>query len=321
MLNSCGIEDENIGNEHNDPPPVTQDDGVEEISLPLNDETDDYTQPDSHNHDNIQKEEISINNIVHDQDGVKVTIESLTIYTGLSSYGAEMIIHVDNNSESSIITKFDWVYANDIRLDSAYLSIRNGSGTNETGVAEFPRYELTERGIDVIGELVFVLEITNETDWTYQYTQPITIQSSVTENIKRPQLATQRFLFEQDDISISLIDTTDRYIGSTITINLLIENNMEREIVVLASDAKVNDNNIEALASISSILPGKMAINQISFSNSDLEEIKINDITDIEKLAFDLAIYDSEALVGFFINPGTNNEHYVLNTGMLEIIS
>ena len=120
----------------------------------------------------------------------------------------------------------------------------------------------------------------------------------------QPTPVTREILFERDGISIALIGVVEGQ--NSVDVVFFIVNDTERTITIQARDESINGFMISGTKS-TGIMPGKMAIDTLSFRNSRLEENGIGGIEDIEVIKFVLRVIDE------------NDRNATFNTPMIEI--
>ncbi len=146
--------------------------------------------------------------------------------------------------------------------------------------------------IQVIKDIEFNFVVMNKDSWDTLFdseTIQLTTQGSdsYTQQIDRDGFTA----FDQDDVKVIVkqLDDTDSFWGADLY--LLVENNRDQNITIQLSDTSINGYMVDPIFSCD-VLVGKIAFDEITFLESDLEE---NEIETIEELEFKLKIFDMDS--------------------------
>lgn len=135
-----------------------------------------------------------------------------------------------------------------------------------------------------------------------------TAASETSEEVAADLSVEQQTIFDQDGITVSVTGITeDSLFGPEL--NLLIENNSEKNITVQARKSAINGYMISSTMS-SDVASGKKANDTLSFSSSELETCGIDTIANIE---FSLHIFDPDTFDTLY-----DSDLIKLNTNMAE---
>ena len=123
-----------------------------------------------------------------------------------------------------------------------------------------------------------------------------------TPRLKKNDREAKEILFDKGGISISLIGVEEIVyddIVDEIVVKFLIVNNSANEIRVQPDDESVNDFMIEGIMSCD-VIPGKKAIGRLKFELSELIDIGVSSIDDIETIEFYFNIFERDTYDGLY---------------------
>ena len=151
--------------------------------------------------------------------------------------------------------------------------------------------------------------------------KPVDVWTSVEEQV----------IFSQEGITMTFTDISDRYIGYTAYLTIVVQNNTERDVQLIPIEAAVNgielvEDDYGSLGwGITGGITGGKVIEvgetteiHLAFRESRLEDLKINELDDISVFRFELAVYDGAAIWTF--GSGDQSDHFIMNTGVIEIM-
>ena len=219
-----------------------------------------------------QPPQLAIGTVLLDKDGVKILYNGINV----SSWSTEINIIIENNSDRSIMVQTREESINKYMI-SASISSTVTVGNKANTSIRFSNDALEKSGITEINEVeLYFLIINPDTYGTIFTSDNITLQVSTPKPLP-PVIGT--VLFDQNNIRITYINMTqDRW---DTNLNIVIENNSDRSIMVQTRDESVNGYMI--YTSISpTITAGKRVATGIRFSNDTLEKNGITIINEVD---------------------------------------
>jgi len=243
--------------------------------------------------------------ILVDQNDVLVTLKSLEI---TSRGEVELNLLIENNSSDTLTIQVRDVSVNGMMFTSTIFSSSVTAGSKRNDSISFTSRGFERTGIDVneIGSIELNFRVINDNNRNASYnTEQLIINTSIASSVSKPVPITKELLFEREGVSIHLIDIVEG--RNDIDVVFYIVNDTERTITIQARDESVNGFMISGVKS-TGVMPGKVAIDTLSFSDRRLLENGISGIDDIEVIKFVLRVIDE------------NNRNATYNTPTIEII-
>ena len=226
--------------------------------------------------------------IILDQDGILITVKSLDTK---SLFGPEIKLAFENSSDEPVMIQTRNSSVNGIMVDFM-LSCEIDAGKKANDSITIFGDALRTADIQVIKDIEFNFVVMNKDSWDTLFdseTIQLTTQGSdsYTQQIDRDGFTA----FDQDDVKVIVkqLDDTDSFWGADLY--LLVENNRDQNITIQLSDTSINGYMVDPIFSCD-VLVGKIAFDEITFLESDLEE---NEIETIEELEFKLKIFDMDS--------------------------
>lgn len=223
--------------------------------------------------------------ILLDDKGVKITAKSLDKSGWL---GPELKILIENNSGKTLNVQTRNSSVNGYMVDtSLYEDVADGKKVNSS--ITFLNSDLKRAGIETIADMEFSFRVTDE-DWDeYLETDPIVVKTTAAETYDYTYNMPGDVIYDADGIKIVFSgSTTSDWLGEGVTFYAY--NGSDKSINISDQDASVNGFMIDPLLYFE-IEPGKYAVENMTFTETDLEENDIDKITDIE---FNIRISDGE---------------------------
>jgi len=240
-----------------------------------------------------------------EQDDVTIILKSLEI---TSRGEAELNLLIENNSSDTLTIQVRDVSVNGMMFTSTIFSSSVTAGSKRNDSISFTSRGFERTGIDVneIGSIELNFRVINDNNRNASYnTEQLIINTSIASSVSKPVPITKELLFEREGVYIHLIDIVEG--RSDIDVVFYIVNDTERTITIQARDESVNGFMISGIKS-TGVMPGKVAIDTLSFSDRRLLENGITGIDDIEVIKFVLRVIDE------------NNRNATYNTPTIEII-
>ncbi len=223
--------------------------------------------------------------VLVDQDGVRIT---LTGFEEDDFWGPCFLILVENNTDQNITATVDWACVNGYMVyASLYAKVTPGNKSNER--LSFTTSDLEETGIQTITEMILGIKVYDSDTYDDIFTtDAITIHTSLYGSYTQVYDDSGEVLYDQGGVRIISKGMGHDDIWGHYA-RFYIENNSGRYITISNEDTAVNGFMVNGFLYVR-ILPGMRAIDELSFSDSTLEE---NGITSVDTIEVNFRIYDS----------------------------
>ncbi len=242
--------------------------------------------------------------VLMDQDGVKVTLLSI----GFDGWwGPELSLLIENNTSKSVTVQAMSMSVNGAMIDG-FFSCDVAAGKKANDVITLSETELEMAGIYVITDIEFYFNVYDSDSWDTLFdTDTITIETNATGSFVQSFDTIGAVILDQDGIRVTVqsLETEESLWGADI--NVFVENNSGQNVYVQMGGVSVNGFMMDPYFSCE-LQDGKVAYDQISFMQSDLDE---NNITEIETVEFYFHVFDFDSW-----NPIFDSETITLNFPM-----
>jgi hypothetical protein len=225
--------------------------------------------------------------VLVDESGVKITARNLTVD---EFWGVDLNLLIENNSGKDLTVQCRGVSVNGYMVDPL-MSVDIVAGKKANEAMTFLYEDLSTCGIQEIADMEFSFHIFTSSDWeTYLDTAPIQLKTSLADTYEYSFDDSGELAYDAEGIKIIVkgLSEYDSFFGPGIVIYL--ENNREEPFIVQTRDVSVNGFMVDGLLS-SEVMPGKKAVDAITFFDSDLED---NGISAIETVELSFHIFNSE---------------------------
>ena len=224
--------------------------------------------------------------VLLDKDGIRVTATGLTEEEWM---GPEISVLIENNTDRPITVQALDVSINGIMVSPLFFcDVAAGKKSNET--IDFYQNDLDNMGISTIQSIELKLEALDSDDWESIVTSDVVTlrtdapeQQQVLDTSGTPAL-------NQDGLEVTVrgVKAGDSTWGPEI--QLLLQNQTGRDIIVQLDDFSINGYMVSPLFSVN-IKDGKVAYYSISLSQ---EELDTNGIDTIESMECSFVVIDPE---------------------------
>lgn len=235
------------------------------------------------------KEEVTVEEqVLLDQDGIKVTLKSLE-FEGM--FGPSLKVLVENDTEEPITVQTRDSSINDVMVETMFSSeVASGKKANDS--ITFMESELAHAEITTIKDIEFKLHIFNSDTWN-GILDSDTIRINTSEDSSYVQEYDDSGVIVFDDkgfkIVVKKVNSSDSFWGADVYV--YIENNSDSDVTIQAREVSINGFMVDPIFS-SDILAGKKAYDTITFLESDLVD---NDIKSIENMELSFHIFESSS--------------------------
>ncbi len=235
------------------------------------------------------KTEVTIEQtVLLDEGGVKITAKSLDMD---SLFGPEIKLLIENNSGKNLTVQCRNVSVNGYMIEP----MMSADVVNEKKVNDsltFMSSDLDACGITDIADIELSFHIFTTDDWEdYLDTDQIQIKTSIADTYKYTFDDSGDVAYNANGIKIIIkgLAKDASIFGPSIVV--YIENNTDKAFTVQSRDISINGFMIEGMFSCE-VMPGKKAVDTITFIESDLEE---NEIISIENVELYFHVFDTES--------------------------
>lgn len=226
--------------------------------------------------------------VLMDEGGVKITAKSLSTD---EFFGAELNVLIENNSGKDLTIQCRNASVNGYMVETMMsVDIVNGKKANDT--LTFIDSDLDACGIADIADMEFSFHMFTTDGWeTYLDTAPIQLKTSIAETYEYKFDDSGNIAYDADGIKIIIkgLAEDSSIFGPNIVV--YIENNTDKAFTVQSRDVSVNGFMMKTVFSCD-VMPGKKAIDTITFWSSDLEK---NEISAIENAELSFHIFATES--------------------------
>lgn len=203
-------------------------------------------------------------------------------------------VYLENNTDSSVMFAWDDCYLNDITSEP-YFAYELAAGMREICTATFDADELAIAGITDVTKLEFSVNIYNSDDWSADHFVEDSFavypkgKDAAVSQVRAPQ-DTDIVLVDTDELSIVVVGTYATDYATEMV--LYYENKLPDSILSFAIDnTLVNDIEFTTF-NYDNLLGGKKGYTSVRWSNSDLEDAAITEITSVQ-LPIEVVCYDT----------------------------
>ncbi|HOC06512.1 MAG: hypothetical protein ACOX21_00355 [Bacillota bacterium] len=221
-------------------------------------------------------EQVSIvEEIVIEEKGILIKV------TGLeeSWMGPELKVYIENNSDVPITAQVRNTSINGFMIEPIF-SCDVVPGKKASDTIDFSGDVLEEHNIDVITEIELYFHVFNTSTWdTIFDSQTVKITTTAAGKYTQTYDSSGELLLDQAGIKIVFKGMGENIFGPEVL--LYIENNTSQAVTIQARDTSVNGYMVDAIFSCD-IVPGKKALDDITFYEDDLLANGIDAIAEIE---------------------------------------
>ncbi|MBQ3194958.1 MAG: hypothetical protein IJB65_00675 [Clostridia bacterium] len=233
--------------------------------------------------------------VIVDQDGIKVTAQSVAVEEGI--FGDEFLLKVliENNSDKEYAAGTINTCINGYVIDS-YGNETVAAGKKVNANISFEVEDLLACGIETVTDIELRFNVYDPSSWDDLFTtDTIKIQTSAAGSYTQSYDDSGDVLYEGNNVKIISKGLTTDSFGAPAVL-LYIENSSDKALGVQTKDESVNDYMVDCYLSCE--LPaGTRTVTKLAFSDDDLDN---NKITAVEKLELCFHAYDVETWEGVF---------------------
>ena len=217
--------------------------------------------------------------VIYDDQGVIVTAKSIA-YDPIN--GPVLTLSVQNSGESAVTVQSDLSSVNGYMLDAPF-TVECPAGKSVDGRMELSYRSLALAGISVIGRVEFILRVMDSKSFDQlAQSEPITLTTSADQSVITAADDSGQTAYDSGGVKIVLkgIDERRMYTDGTALI-VYTENSTDRNISVQTGEIKVNGYDFTS-AMTAVILPGKKAVDIVTFFDMDMQEYDVSEIDSVE---------------------------------------
>ena len=225
--------------------------------------------------------------VLVDKDGLKITAKE---WVEDSLWGDGIKLLIENDSDKNLGVGCNALIVNNYMVSDLFSeTVAAGKKSNKT--LNIFSSSLKNTGIKEVGQIEIYFHVYDGDSYATLFDcEPVTIKTSAFDNMEIVKNDDGQELYNQDGIRIvgKFVDENSFW-GTAIL--LFIENNTERNICVQCDDMSINGFMVTPFFS-STVYAGRMALDDITIMNSDLEE---NDIETVEDIELKFHIFDNDS--------------------------
>lgn len=281
ILKSCGGEDADV-----EPEAPRQDSIRVEATKPPEKKEEEAQKPSSAPEE-APIDEITVEEqIIVDQDGIKITVKE---YVPDPIWGDGIKLLIENDSDVDVTVGCRALIVNNYMVGNIFAETV-AAGKKVNSILDFPTSDLESAGITSVGQIELLFHVYNSDTWDDIFaTELLAINTSEYSNMEIVKNDNGVELYSAGGVRIvgKYVDDDDIWGNAFL---LYLENMTDKTIKVSADDVSINGFMVQGIFS-STLYPGKMAIDDVTVFDSELEA---NDIETIEEIELTFKIRDAE---------------------------
>ena len=214
--------------------------------------------------------------VIYNEGDITVTVKGF----GKDSFlGPQIKLLVENNSDKNITVQTRNSSINGYMIPFTFsCDVATGKKSNDNITVSSS--DLEDCGIDTMADIEFSLYIFCSDDWKkINESDMIQLQTSAASTYVQQYDDSGLLVYDENNIKVVAKGITKSFLGQKLI--LYIENNSDQSFTIQSRDTSINGFTVSSIMSID-IMPGKKALDSMSFMNSDLEDNDISKITEIE---------------------------------------
>jgi hypothetical protein len=216
--------------------------------------------------------------VIFDERGIKVTAKELNMK---GTFGPELKLLIENDSGSDLTFQCRGASVNGYMVETMMsVDVANGKKANDS--LTFSNSDIKLCGIDTIANLCFSLHIFDSNTWdTFIDTAEIELRTSNYEGYVFTYDDAGQVAYEGNGVKIVVkgVSSDSSWLGPSVIV--FIQNDADRMITVQARNVSVNGFMVEPIFS-SDVAAGKVAIDDLTLMNTDIEANGIESIDELE---------------------------------------
>ena len=222
--------------------------------------------------------------VIFDSDGIKLTAKGM-VYDKI--YGPSVLISAENSGKKDILIQTDVAAVNGY-MTAVSFSLEAPAGKNAEGKLTVPYADLAAAGIDRAATLEFSLRILESGSYdVITTTEYVTLTTTAAEGFTQEcdESGQQVYSSENYKIVIKGMDES-RTLADGAALIVYMYNGSDKTAAFQADDITVNGYELTS-AMNTIVLPGKRAVDTVTFFELDLAEYDISEIDSVE-LSFEI---------------------------------
>lgn len=231
--------------------------------------------------------DVSVNEqVVLDEQGLKITVLSLDMENW---FGPTLNLLIENNTEQNLTVQARNTSVNGAMMDP-YFSADVAAGKKANCELSFLSTDFSDAGITTLQTVELSFYVYETESWNDVFSSGmVTIQTNAPASFRQTFQTDGTEVFSEKGIRfvVQRLDNDDAVWGSNVRV--YVENNSDRSVTVQLTDVSVNGYMIDPYY-YSELMPGKVAFDRVTFSQTDFDD---NHISSIETLEFRIHVYDS----------------------------
>lgn len=219
---------------------------------------------------------------VYNKDGLSITVTGID-YAAVSGPGLQLSI--ENRLNKNIIVQAPYAVVNGCMI-SPEMSAEVPGGKSAVGTLTLPYFNLAISDIKTLKKIEFALRIVEADSYNpLMKTDLISVSTSADDGKETVCSESGQIAYDKDDIRIVLQGVnTDRAYSDGAELMVYMCNNTDSSIAIQTDDVIVNGYDMTSAMNLT-ILPGKRAVDVVTFYKLDMEEYDI-DVIDSVNVSF-----------------------------------
>jgi hypothetical protein len=216
--------------------------------------------------------------IILDAADVKVTAQSLT-YDPIN--GPSINLAVENGSEKDILIQCDNVAVNGYMV-AVDFSVEVNAGKKAESAISLPYPALALANVSSVARVEFSLRVIAQTSFDKVADSGAIVLDTTCEGVRPTEEVSGQIAYNAKGIKIILlgIDDSRRFADGT-AMTVYVENGTDKTISVQTAEIKVNGYDFTS-AMTTAVLPGKRAVDIVTFFDMDMQEYGVGEIDSVE---------------------------------------
>ena len=217
--------------------------------------------------------------VLYDVDGVTVTALSIR-YDPIA--GAVINLGCKNSTENSVMFRADNSAVNGYMMPVDF-SLSVGAGKSAEGEMTVSYTALAMAGLDRIATVEFSLVLVDPSSYAVaDVCEPVRIVTTAAEGYEPPVPATVQTVYDKDGVKIMLMGLDDSLqFADSYVLMVYMCNDSDKDVSIQTGDVKVNGYDMTS-AMTTTVLPGRRAVDIVTFFEQDMQEYGIEEIYSAE---------------------------------------
>lgn len=222
--------------------------------------------------------------VIYEKDGISITAKSLN-YDPVS--GPQLKLSVKNETENDILIQSAYVAVNGFMMRPD-MNIEVPAGKTAAGDMTFAYYQLAMADINTIADVRLSLRIMDKREYeVITVTEPVDLTTTAAEGYEPSFDEEGQVVYDKKKIKIVIKGVSEERLFSDDPVMMVyLYNGTDQNITVQTEDVLVNGYEFTSAMS-TTLLPGKRAVDIVTFFSQDMEEYGVETIESV-KVSFEI---------------------------------